>query len=455
MKRIISFIVVSVLLLAMFVFPSAAEEPIYTFEQAITQYEGIAQDEPSDILPDVNGQLYVYLAEGAERVLTSEEVNLRYVYILVCDSEGKIVQAGNNLLKEKRPGFQTELTIPADGFCVSFYYNATNGHTINQDIYDLYCEVLIMYTADATTEIYNKTVDVYGCPHVVSHNGAAVIGEFYEDDGEVSIPSEPEVEGPELDGDVLSGNITAFEGENGVEVNGEIRFFEAGSEDRVIDSTEVNLRYSFLLVFDAEGKLVQAGNNLLTSYDEPAETDQTTVTVPAGGVLLSFFNNADNYANHELLSVYEEAIIGYSADGVLPNNMTIDISGCPFGLTYDKDDLTFEIDLEAFEAEDPVTSGESTEDPSAPEESTTTEDPTSEAPVTSTPATSEDDKTNTSTGTTESEGADKEDDAATTESSEAEKDEEGGNTVLIIVIVVVVVAAIAAAVVIILKKKKA
>ena len=124
-------------------------KPDYWTTLPITEVDGTAIDEG-----DVDGQLYYYPAEAnAERVVESESVNLRYSYIIVCDKNGTPLEAGNNLVfASVNESFQNEITIPAGGFAISFYYNSDN--TANQDLFDIYEDIL------GGLQLWNETAPV-------------------------------------------------------------------------------------------------------------------------------------------------------------------------------------------------------------------------------------------------------------------------------------------------------
>lgn len=124
-------------------------KPDYWTTLPITEVDGTAIDEG-----DVDGQLYYYPAEkDAERVVESESVNLRYSYIIVCDKNGTPLEAGNNLVfASVNDSFQNEITIPAGGFAISFYYNSDN--TANQDLFDIYEDIL------GGLQLWNETAPV-------------------------------------------------------------------------------------------------------------------------------------------------------------------------------------------------------------------------------------------------------------------------------------------------------
>lgn len=167
MKRILAVLLISLLSVSAFLICASAEGE--SFDLAITDYEGVAIEEGSDI----NGQLYVYPAGDTDRVVTSEEFNLRYMFILVCDKDGKVLEAGNNLFKSSDPRAnefpQHEVTAPAGGHVITFYYNSEN--TLNQAAYDFYTELLEHFAA--TTDVFNETAELSNCTYTVTYKDSA------------------------------------------------------------------------------------------------------------------------------------------------------------------------------------------------------------------------------------------------------------------------------------------
>ncbi len=78
-------------------------------------------------------------------------INMRYVYLLIFDKDGKLVGLGNNLLSKKEEAgkdkdFQNDLTVPAGGMLVTFVYNDGEGenHRVkNQKLFDYYKETVL------------------------------------------------------------------------------------------------------------------------------------------------------------------------------------------------------------------------------------------------------------------------------------------------------------------------
>lgn len=109
-----------------------------------------------------------------EKTIASGEYALRYLFILVFDKDGVCIELGNNLLSEndeKAAEFpQHDLTIPAGGFAVLFYYNATEGPS-NLALYEYYSDLggaiysnetgKVSAGKNYTAEIENNTVTIY------------------------------------------------------------------------------------------------------------------------------------------------------------------------------------------------------------------------------------------------------------------------------------------------------
>lgn len=68
--------------------------------------------------------------------------------------------------------------------------------------------------------------------------------------------------------------------------------YPAGDTDRVIGAADYNFRYSSLLIFNADGRLIEAGGDLLANADGTFGSPQLTVTVPAGGFCVAYGGGA-------------------------------------------------------------------------------------------------------------------------------------------------------------------
>lgn len=111
---------------------------------------------------------------NADMVAAAGDYAMRYLFILIFDSNGVCVEVGNNLFSaddERANEFpQHDITIPAGGFAVLFYYNANEAPS-NQVLYDYYSDLAggDVYNStikavpgkDYTAEIENKTVTIY------------------------------------------------------------------------------------------------------------------------------------------------------------------------------------------------------------------------------------------------------------------------------------------------------
>ena len=75
---------------------------------------------------------------------------------------------------------------------------------------------------------------------------------------------------------------------------------------RVISASTYNFRNAYLLIFNREGKLIEAGENLLANEDGTNGSPQTSVTVPTGGFLVAFGTGA----SADLRQCYDTAFEG-------------------------------------------------------------------------------------------------------------------------------------------------
>lgn len=111
---------------------------------------------------------------GEPLTAASGDYALRYMFILIFDKNGVCTEVGNNLLTaddERAPEYpQHDITIPAGGFAIVFYYNANEGPS-NLALYEYY-EALggTVYSNETgaaaagknyTAEIEKDTVTVY------------------------------------------------------------------------------------------------------------------------------------------------------------------------------------------------------------------------------------------------------------------------------------------------------
>ena len=109
---------------------------------------------------------------GAEVKLASGDYRLRYLYILVFDSNGICVEIGNNLFAEDDPRAaefpQHDVPVPAGGFAILYYYNAeAPANAALNDFYNdlggatLYNETMKVSGKKYSAVIENKTVTIY------------------------------------------------------------------------------------------------------------------------------------------------------------------------------------------------------------------------------------------------------------------------------------------------------
>lgn len=117
----------------------------------------------------LDGDVIYYPAGNEDRVLTSADNNFRYTYLMIVDENGKIIEVGNNLVANNAD-FQGEITVPAGGFAISFFYNASSA-TANQALYDVYASLTGEKVDPAVFTIYNETIAVDGGDYVVSCDG--------------------------------------------------------------------------------------------------------------------------------------------------------------------------------------------------------------------------------------------------------------------------------------------
>ncbi len=75
-----------------------------------------------------------------------------------------------------------------------------------------------------------------------------------------------------LEADAASGRVTAY--------------LSDADAPRVIPAERFNFRNASLLIFDADGRLVEAGGNLVPDTDGTNGSPQRSVTIPAGGFSL-------------------------------------------------------------------------------------------------------------------------------------------------------------------------
>ena len=98
-----------------------------------------------------------------------------------------------------------------------------------------------------------------------------------------------------LEADAASGRVTAY--------------LSDADAPRVIPAERFNFRNASLLIFDADGRLVEAGGNLVPDTDGTNGSPQRSVTIPAGGFLLAFGAGADERLKQCYDTAFEGAML--------------------------------------------------------------------------------------------------------------------------------------------------
>ena len=120
--------------------------------------------------------------------LAAGDYRLRYLYILVFDSNGICVEIGNNLFAEDDPRAaefpQHDVPVPAGGFAIFYYYNADTAPA-NAALNDFYTDL-----GGAT--LYNSTMKVSGKKYSAVIENKTVTIYFGADEGTTSDGSSAE-----------------------------------------------------------------------------------------------------------------------------------------------------------------------------------------------------------------------------------------------------------------------
>ncbi|MCH5183013.1 MAG: hypothetical protein J1E00_02465 [Oscillospiraceae bacterium] len=95
-----------------------------------------------------------------------------------------------------------------------------------------------------------------------------------------------------VDGDISAASVVVFPNDT--------------EEPRVIPTTGNRFRTAKLLIFDRNGKLVEAGGDLYANEDGTYGSPQLSVTIPAHGFMIGFGNSADS----RLMTCYYTAFEG-------------------------------------------------------------------------------------------------------------------------------------------------
>lgn len=307
------FSITAVLLLVLFllpaVFTAAAADPA-SFEVTATELDGVGDDE--------NGDGVIFLFEGdakSDRVVASEEHNLRYMYLLVFDRYGSCVQLGNNLVfASVDAAFQNYVVIPKGGFMVAFYYN--DSFPKNKSLFDYY-KSLESILSGKTENIYNRTLSVesdYTASfkkmkiNLTYGTEGAVLADCTNTDPDDTGSGNTDIEPPPEDVPEGSVVVRILDIDKPCSyVNGEVAVIH--NETSVAEeylSDDWNFRYIHLMVFDADGLCVQSGNNLVQASVD--KTYQNGVKVPAGGFIAAFYYHpSEANKNEELFRLYDDA----------------------------------------------------------------------------------------------------------------------------------------------------
>ena len=105
---------------------------------------------------------------------------------------------------------------------------------------------------------------------------------------------------------------------------GDIFVYTAESGELVLLSSFANLRHSYILVADAEGKVVEIGRNL---FEDSADgSKQIQLTVPKGGFVIAFVYSSETPdLNKDLYDFYEKVLLLYNG-GKPVYNSTIKVN---------------------------------------------------------------------------------------------------------------------------------
>ncbi|MBP5231181.1 MAG: hypothetical protein ILO68_05560 [Clostridia bacterium] len=285
-----------------------------TFTVEATELDGIGDDD--------NGDGMIFLFEGEskkDRIVSSEDHNLRYMFLLVFDRYGSCVQIGNNLVFASVDAkFQNYVVIPQSGFLVAFYYNDT--FSKNLPLYNYY-KALDGVLTGKTDDIYNRTLAVES-DFTASFKGmnitlqygteGTVTGDCTETDpdgqsgGDGQESSEDDPPPEDLPDGAIAVRITGFDVRCS-NVNGEVDvLYNEASVDEEFLSDDWNFRYMHVMAFGKDGICTQSGNNLVTAAEN--KSFQNSVKVPAGGFLVAFFYNASEAKkNEKLFQIYDDA----------------------------------------------------------------------------------------------------------------------------------------------------
>ena len=424
----------------------------------ITDVDGICDDD--------NGDGLVFLFENKwadkERVVSSEEHNLRYMFIMVFDKDGKCVQIGNNLVFASRDAnFQNYVVIPPKGFMLTFFFNADEAAT-NINFYNYY-QSLSSILSGKTEEIYNRTLKIESDFSASVRGMTAtlktgtygnVLGDCTDTDPDDDNPIEVVESPPEnIPANGTYAKITEYDTKCSC-YNGELVVINNKSDsEQEFLSDNYDFRYQYVFVFDKDGSCIELGNNLVMKSTE--SSFQNGVKVPAGGFIAAFFYHAtEGPKNANVLEKYNKALGDTSvANATIPpvNELKAYIEDDYLvlyltGVKLQNDDAEVSSDGEnSVPDEDDSQADENSEsgDSSTDSEETSADDTETDESVTP-----------DESGDASSENESSELESESEQSAEGNESEGESNAALIVIICVIVAAVIAAIVIIIIKKKK-
>ncbi len=104
----------------------------------------------------------------------------------------------------------------------------------------------------------------------------------------------------------------------------------------VINSSDYNFRNSFLMIFDKNGKLIEAGGELLANADGTNGSPQLTVTIPSGGFMVGFGSAADKRLKECYDTAFEGAMLYNSTMSIIYDvNGAYDPQNGSLSISYD------------------------------------------------------------------------------------------------------------------------
>ncbi|MBQ3003701.1 MAG: hypothetical protein IJD82_08220, partial [Clostridia bacterium] len=304
MKRLLSIFVAMLMVVGMLALVPSAEGELPEGATKL-DYAGYIHDYYFVILAGDNMTVGELTALGI-----GEQKDMNYFAIIVVDEYDTIIEVNTTL---GRPdGVKTETVCPENGYIIGL-----NG---NKEGYELFNEA---HVGDIV-ELFNIDLDEYRGKEgqVALENAGFIVHDEYGDKPEyyLTLPITAE------NGKAVDDNTDE------VALDGQIYYFPGEADaERVVDSEEYNLRYSYIFICDADGYIVEAGNNLVFNSQDTNDTYQNEITIPAGGHAFTFFYNADSApSNIDLLDIYNVAV------GGLPiYNETVKVTDTTYQLVLD------------------------------------------------------------------------------------------------------------------------